>query len=459
MKTALITITAFFIFSTPSVIYGCFCSLSDPPHAFNDAEAVFIGRVLGGTEKLSAKDRNDNTYELEAGAVRFTVEELFKGSTSKKITVEIPSMKDTGCGPPGMRRDKLYLVYAYKKHEKTNKLYSGVCTRNADVNSEKVKEDLKFLRNLPPAGTGGNLRVKIWLNDGRSGVNNETFLPNTKVTIRSQDGQTRGLTTDINGEFELKRIKAGKYRVEPHLPENYYPDKNFKDIDLADRGTATAYFMASFTGALVGRVSDKNGVGYNSVTLSLLSADGDKAERKVYGHSDGENGKFSVRGIPPGEYVLRMELRHEDYRRNKEYYYPGTYNRKGAAVIKVGLGEKVEGLNFVLPSEFQVRTIEGQVFWEDGTPASDIDTLLLCPRSASFNGFIIGWFGPRFAKTNKDGYFKLESFTGKSYRLAGRIWKDGKMRYSPPQEIVIDKNLKDLKLILSETGWFEDCEN
>ena len=455
MKNTLITIASFFIFSTPSVIYGCYCTLSDPPHAFNDAEAVFIGRMLGGTEKLSRKDKNGKTHELEAGAVRFSVEELFKGNISKKTTVEIGG--GILCGEYAMKRDKLYLVYAYKNKE-TNKLYSGVCTRTAYINSEKVKDDLKFLRNLPPAGTGGNLRGKIWLDDRRSEGNNDTSLPNAKVTIRSQDGQVKVLTTDNNGEFELKRIKAGKYRVELHLTENYYSNKKFEDIDLADRGTATANFVTHFTGTFVGRVSDKNGIGYNSISLYFLSINKNENRREIYGYPNGENGNFSVMYVPPDDYVLYIELRHKDHRHNKKYYYPGTYNFKDAAVIKVGLGEKVEGLNFVFPDEFQVRTIEGQVFWKDGKPASDANVLLSCLRNTRPNGFTPG-FGSTRTKTSKDGYFKLEGFTGETYRLTGRKWKEGKTLYSQSQKIVIDKNLKNLKIILSETDKPEDCEN
>ena len=80
MKSIFITIVTFCFFLIPSIAHACSCATGDPPFEFNRAKAVFIGRVLGGTEKLTVKDEKGKAYELEAGQIRFTVEELFKGN-------------------------------------------------------------------------------------------------------------------------------------------------------------------------------------------------------------------------------------------------------------------------------------------------------------------------------------------------------------------------------------------
>ena len=41
------------LFSVPATVFGCSCANHPPALAYNDARVVFIGRMLGGTEKLS----------------------------------------------------------------------------------------------------------------------------------------------------------------------------------------------------------------------------------------------------------------------------------------------------------------------------------------------------------------------------------------------------------------------
>ncbi len=457
MKSLFITIITFCFFSIPSVVHACSCATGDPPIEFNRAKAIFIGRMLGGTEKFSVKDEKGKAYQLEAGQIRFTVEELFKGNIPNEITITVDSMKGTSCGDYGLKRGEVYVVYAYGSEKNENLFYSGVCTRTSPISSKYVEEDLKFLRNLPPSGTGGNLQGRIWIDVKKvSGGSAEPF-PNIKVKITGEDSKTVVVTTNEDGEFEVKKIKAGKYRVEPQMPQNYYIEDDFEVVEVDDRGTAGIGFEAYFTGKANGRVVDKNGIGFNSIFLHLLSTNEDKNQRNVYGHSEGENGEFTVEGVPPGEYVLFLELQHKDYNQDRKYYYPGTFKRENAAVIKVGLGRKIEGLNFILPDEFQVRTIEGQVFWKDGKPASDVEVMLLCPQSERSNGFAVE-FSPTQTKTDEDGKFKLEGLTSEAYWLEVRGEAGDSAFHSPSKKIVLTENLKNIKLVLSENGFSGGCE-
>ena len=150
--------------------HACTCARGDPPFDFNNAKAVFIGQMLGGTEELSAQDQNGESHAIEAGRVRFAVEEVFKGGISGEITIEIASMKGTSCGPYGLKRGERYIVYSYGSDKDVEILYSGVCTRTKPVDSKYAKEDLDFLRTLPRAGTGGNLK-RIVLNDNLKNTN------------------------------------------------------------------------------------------------------------------------------------------------------------------------------------------------------------------------------------------------------------------------------------------------
>src|SRR5262245_44592224 len=130
------------LFLFPATILACSCVNEDPAYAFNDAKVVFIGRMLGGTQKLSIKDRTGKMSTIEAGQVRFSVEELFKGTNAEELTIEIDSNEGTSCGPYGLKRGERYVVYAYAANANEKHLSTGVCTRTNITASEYAKEDL-----------------------------------------------------------------------------------------------------------------------------------------------------------------------------------------------------------------------------------------------------------------------------------------------------------------------------
>jgi hypothetical protein len=455
MKRFLFTIAALLcLLSIPTAARACSCLTGEPSFEFNRAKAVFIGRMLGGTEKISVKDREGKSHTIEAGAVRFSVEEIFKGDVAFETTLDVESMDGTSCGPYGLTRGARYVVYAYSSRADERVLYTGVCTRTIDVTSGYAKTDLDFLRNLPAAGAGGALHGRVWA-DLKG--DNATPLAGVKVKISGPDGQAFTVTTDKEGEFKVEKLRPGKYRVEPAFPEHYTTDREFAEVDVDDRGAAAVGFEVYADGKVTGRVTDKDGRGFNSAFLTLAGSG-----KRVYGHSNGEDGVFESEGAPPGEYVLSVELRHKEYKKSREFYYPGTFNREEATVIKLGLGEKIEGIHFFLPDEFKVRTVEGRVVWEDGRPAAGVGVLLLCPQSADPEGFAVE-FGPTQTTTDEEGRFQLEAFTGEVYWIEARGSKTIGAKdkqvvlRSPSRRIAAGEDVKSVKLVLSESGFSKGC--
>src|SRR5262249_15907835 len=147
-------------------------------------------------------------------------------------------------------------------------------------------------------------------------------------------------------------LKAGKYKVEPELPAHYKSRRDHAEVTIDDLGTAEVGFEVYLDGRVSGRMIDKDGRGFSSIFLHLV-AEG----KQVYGHSTGEDGWFEADGVPPGEYVLYLEMQGDHYSKHRNFYYPGTFKREEAEVIKVELGGRVEDLEFLLPEEYKVRTI------------------------------------------------------------------------------------------------------
>jgi hypothetical protein len=455
MKIVFLVIVTVCLCLIPSGAFACVCGSSDPPVEFSRAKAVFIGEMLGGTEKFSLKDDGDMPRSIEAGSVRFTVEEVFKGNVINETTIEIASMDGTSCGPYGLTRGERYLVYAYGDEKNDAILYTGVCTRTKRTSSPFANQDLDFLRNLPPAGTGGNLRGRISADLKVGGV---TWLADVKVDIKNADNEVVTVRTDKEGKFEVRKLKPGKYTVEPEFPANYLPSYKSAEVTIEDRGTADVGFGAVLDTRVAGRVVDRDGQGFNSAFLQFEGG----GKKSIYGHSLGGDGAFEVVGAPPGEYLLYIEMQSEDDKRNRKYYYPGTFKLDEATTIKVGLDARIEELEFVLPGEFKVRTVEGQVTWPDGKPAVDAEVMLGCRRSSRKNGLAVEYM-PTRTRTDEQGRFRLEGFSSELYWLQAWGSKDhsgkSEVDFHPSRrKLLLNENLKNLKLILSEAGSWEGCD-
>lgn len=400
MKNFFFYLVALVLVTIPSVVYCCSCAYSTPAMAFNDSKVVFIGKMTGGTEKNTVTDQG-GTHEIESGEVTFEVEESFKGKPGKTVTVQIASMKGTSCGTYGLRRGETYVVYAYAY--KPDMLSSGVCTRTGTVS--QAKEDVAFLRSLPPGGSGGTITGRIWLDTRAIKFGGSRPLGGVSVSITGPTQKAISVVTDKEGKFEASGLPEGTYKVTPKFPRNYYSDRDSDEVILADLGTASTSFEFYFKGRVLGQIFDADGVPYNEGFFHL-----ENSTTRIYGHSKGKDGRFEVEGVPPGTYKLFIETQGPN-NYDRKYYYPGTYEPAKAGTIRVALGETKSGLRFTLPREFRVRTISGQVFWADGTPAADVEVLLLCAQSSKTDGFTLE-FHPPGTRTDSSGRFTLDSIAG-----------------------------------------------
>lgn len=454
MKRVFFLVALFCLSLVPSTTYACSCLISDPAMEFNRARAVFVGRVLGGTERVTFDDREDDGHVHVAGRVRFAVEESFKGEAAGVITLDVASMKNTSCGTYSLRRGTSYVVYAYADKE-GKRLHTGVCTRTAAADSEPAREDLNFLRNLPPPGSGGGIRGKVW---AALGDEKETPLAGVKVSAAGPDSQTHTALTDAGGLFEFARLKPGTYTVTPELPPQYTAAIKSVEVEIEDRGRAYAGFETYAAGTVSGRLADAAGRGFNAAFFALVG-DG----RRITGYSIDKNGGFKIEGVPPGVYHLFVEPRGPGPNASKNYYYPGTFRRDEATPVRMTAGEKVEGLEFRLPAATGVGFVEGRVVRKDGRPAAGVEVLLLCPRAAAPEGLIFD-YGPTRAVTDEQGRFRLEGLTDVSYQLEARGPSEpdasgGRtLMHSPRLSLSPAAEPREVELVLSGVGLKTTCE-
>src|SRR5215510_6202076 len=115
MKTQIAIFLAVFgaLLSVSDKVGACSCAELTPCQAFGYASAVFVGRMIEGTEKVREYTKDGKTISYEAGLVRFSVEESFKGVNTTEITIYVLNLRGTSCEGTSVGRGERYLVYAH----------------------------------------------------------------------------------------------------------------------------------------------------------------------------------------------------------------------------------------------------------------------------------------------------------------------------------------------------------
>lgn len=434
--------------------YGCVCVEVTPETAFENAKVVFIGKMIEGTEKNVGDATDASKRRIEAGDVTFEIDAFdgFKGIDSRgTITLKVPSNKGTSCGPYGLIPGERYVVYAYANGDEPEKtLSTGACTRTALLS--EAKEDIEFFRRLQEIGYG---TIKGYISlDTRRIENSEGEpyrLPDIKLRITGPD-TALSLEIDKFGNFETSGLRAGTYILTPELPPNFESRNQSEEVTILGRPTVYRSFTIQHKGRVSGFIQGAEEMSYDLSSIFL-----ENSNTRVPGESLGQDGRFEIRGVPPGEYVMFMELRRNDTYETRKYYYPGTYDSTQAARLKVGLSEVKDVSKFGLPEEFRVQMISGMVLWQDGKPVT--------------NGFVMfEYFGnlsnsrftpqnsSNFVRTDGNGRFSLKVIGGMSYLLkAVNTFQNLSAIRCASKTIVANKNVAGVKLVLSKPDPTSQC--
>jgi hypothetical protein len=396
----------------------------------------------------------DKTVSYEAGQVRFSVEESFKGDLKGEITVSVNSHKNTSCGPYGLIRGERYLVYA---HGESNGLNTGVCTRTRLISSIKADdEDLQFLRTIPRGVHQGRIAGSVLVNDPIETNPIEGMI----ILLHFEKDQVIKKTTDTKGRFEFSDLKPGRYDVEALWPEYISNDSTQRSVSVQNKRCTPVEFSGSFESSLRGRIVDIN-LHPAAVPLNITRAGSQPEIRRDPTIYPDMEGKFHFERLAPGSYVVYLELRAEDQERNQRYFYPGVKEIEKATLIKIGPDQKLEDIEFKLPAEFAILTIEGRVLQIDGTPVSGVHVRLLCPKNLKNDGPVLNLMHYP-GHTDEKGYFRLSAVKGITYRLqatndtdASLMKKETPDMRSPVRLLTPEQDIYDIELVLSEPGGFD----
>ena len=435
-------------------------------------------KAAGAAEDASAQEDEDAGRGF--GSAKMIVERVYKG-TFRVGEEMIFAHAGTSCdwifeeGDVGQQ----YLFYLPAPQKDQKYWYAGFCGRDADV--RHAGDDLLFLNNLRK--TRGRTRLSGTLSFGAAeGVS----VADKTIRLVGPKKKTYEVKTDEHGVYEIYDLPAGRYLVEPETPPGWkvFPAHAGRPRSLAelDEGGATKAGGAAAKGiavfveekrhagldidfridnAVSGKVYDPAGRLMRGVCLDLVPAVGKPPTHFYESDCTEDDGSFAINEIPAGSYLLVVngDGKISSAEPFGTFYYPNAKEREKAAVISIGAGDFLRGLDIHAPVAAETITVEGRFLYADGKPVAD-EYVKFEPEKAD-----AAVEGAAHAKTDAQGRFAIKILKGTPGKLSGSMYTySGEFVNCPKLEALIKQaggaasGIKTEPLALSADADLRDVE-
>jgi len=261
-------------------------------------------------------------------------------------------------------------------------------------------------------------------------------LKRARVTFMSVDlgGPPRSTTTNVNGQYEMKDLPAGRYNVTAdrsgYLPLRYgqrRPLESARPLQVSEGQTIEKIdFTLPRTGAISGRVVDEIGDVVAGATIFALRTEFWRGRRQLVpagpATTTDDVGRYRVTGLAPGSYVIRATTRDrwtatrngsKDSMSFLPTYFSGTTDVATAGRVTVGIGQQIAGIDLQLVPGKTV-TVSGRAVDSHGTPLANVS---LSQSTIGPNGGIVGPAAGGGAPVAADGTFTIKDVVPGEYTL------------------------------------------
>lgn len=436
---------------------ACSCMMPGPPcQALGAASAVFVGTVtdvrVREAKSVEAARAEPNWTPV---VVKFAVLQPFQGVEGAEVEVAT-GRGDGDCGYQ-FRKGESYLVYAYGGRD-GRPLMTGICTRTRPVS--EASEDFEFLRGLGARAQGVSIDVTV--SRTRQSVKAGDSAPvgglgGARLTVEGA-GESREVRTDSEGRARLTGLKPGTYKIKLALPEGLTTYKEEQEVTVADRGCASLFYSVIDDGRIAGRVSDAEGRAVAGVLVSLVEAE-DPDPKRHYARYErtGEDGRYEIKGLPPGRYLLAVNLNRypqpdDPSNAYPRTYYPGVAETSQAEAVSLGAGERVKDRDITLLPRRAESVVKGVVVWDDGSPVANARVSF---RDVTYHDPGVDNGAPA---ADEQGRFTLKGFAGQTLLISvgsnrnfvGDFRRDGPMERAEPLRVTLAEPTEQVRIVITK---------
>ena len=307
-------------------------------------------------------------------------------------------------------------------------------------------------------------------------------IASVRITI-TRDGQEEleyepEAVTDATGRFLIRNASPGPYTIRAARSGYSTP---FKDGVEVTEGGASKQIVVVLERSLVvnlalspaaviaGRVLNPLGQPAEGAVIEAIPVGGDSKRQNPRTAQADDRGQYRIWGLTPGKYKLALEYR-RDFAANLplfaqpswvKTYFPGTIDSERSALIEVGEGAIIEGVNFGF-QQGQAYKISGVVVDPDRAKRSGIPDFYLIPAGGN-SGKLPET--PRMSQNSlgpaarQPGAFEIQGVPAGRYILYAEDWSMGANlhdNFVVSQALLdVTSDVNDINLVMSGTSVVE----
>ena len=429
-----------------SPAHACSCMSSGPAcQAFWTTTAVFDATVIAIEDIQMDELLGSELIRFTRRLVKLEVRHAWKGVSAGPLEV-ITNPSEASCGFE-FRVSGRYLIFADDRRF-AGRISVSRCslTQSFDATGDAAL----FLASLETMPTGGRAFGTVTLSQRGFGTTPDIYGQPVELPVRLRGaGQT--LTTEaIDGKYRFEALEPGRYEVSIVGPEGYSGWGPGSPIEIPNnRACAETNFSISPDGRITGRVIDARGRGVPSVRVEATGADAPVPEYCAPEMASSDpDGFFELRSLPPGRYLVGLNLRDlpSEYNPYPRVLYPG--DSTAPHVVELSLGQVADLGQWTLPPPLEAVRISGMVVWGNGTPASGV-YVGIWDSTGNAPDRLRGAGG---AAAGADGRFHIDGREGREYSFTVRSGPRHVLKISAPR-ITARNGLEPVRIVIrSEPG-------
>ena len=411
---------------------ACSCVRVGPAcEAFWTTEAVFDGTVLKIEPIVTQENIGRQPPEVQHWLVTFVFHRGWKG-VDPASQIEVMTARDGAACGYKFELGQRYLVFAGRSGIDPRRLTVSMCSATRAF--EPAGESLQFLEYLHHPAKGGRVFGNI-TNTTRSfdyyGEHGRDAPIDAKVILRGPAGAVEA--TSRGGRYEFTSLTAGSYDVELVAPNGYETRVRSQKLEIPNgRACAQRDLYVAPASRIAGRVLEHTGAPFGKRQVEVAGATA--TPHPDYGlpiataYTDAD-GFFELRGLPPGSYIVGVNLRDlpSQYNPHPRVVYPGL--GQPAHVITIALGQAADLGTWQLPPPLPVVKIEGTITWIDDSPAAGVYVSLWDVTGRPVDRLR----GAGGATSDANGRFVIDGRAGRAYKFIAHVNNGPDLLVSSPE--------------------------